>query len=225
MKCRFCGSDVVDQVLNLGTCPPSNAYLEEEALSRAETYFPLRLFVCRVCFLVQVDEQEKPEQLFSSTYAYFSSVSTTWLSHCRAYAEMIEKRLGLMKDSLVVEVASNDGYLLQFFKQRGIPVLGIEPTQSTAAVARQKGIETLEGFFTLQSAAELASQGRMADLLIGDNVLAHVPDINDFVAGLALALKPAGTLTMEFPHLPGSCLNVNSILSIMSISRTFHFLS
>jgi SAM-dependent methyltransferase len=201
MNCRFCGGVLTHEFVDLVAAPPSNAYLKPEQLNAPEVYYPLKLYVCMDCLLVQVDEYEKAERLFSPEYAYFSSVSTTWLSHCKAYADSIRRRLRLDSRSLVVEIASNDGYLLQYFQQEGIPVLGVEPTRSTAAVAIGKGIETLQEFFTTPVARDLAGQGRKADLVIGNNVLAHVPDIRDFVGGMAALLKPSGVITVEFPHL------------------------
>jgi SAM-dependent methyltransferase len=201
VNCRFCGETLKHEFVDLVASPPSNAYLTQSDLGRPEFYFPLKLFVCSSCFLVQIDEYEKSEKLFSDSYAYFSSYSTTWLAQCKSYAESIRRRLALGTHSLVIEVASNDGYLLQYFKEVGIPVLGIEPTKSTASAAREKGIETIEAFLTRELAQQTVNRGVAADLLIGNNVLAHVPDINDFVEGLALLLKPQGVLTMEFPHL------------------------
>jgi 2-polyprenyl-3-methyl-5-hydroxy-6-metoxy-1,4-benzoquinol methylase len=187
--------------VDLVAAPPSNGYLKEDDLSKAEAYFPLKLYVCMNCFLVQVDEYEKAENIFSDTYAYFSSFSTTWLEHSKVFADAMTRRAALGPDSLVVEVASNDGYLLQYFKERGIPVLGIEPTRGTADVARGKGIETLQEFFSTAVARRLASENVRADLVIGNNVLAHVPAINDFVHGLSVIVKPTGLVSVEFPHL------------------------
>lgn len=201
MKCRFCGSTSLRPFLDLAASPPSNAYLSAEMLSKPETYFPLKLYVCDECRLVQLDEYESHERLFSSQYAYFSSYSTTWLAHCQRYVDEVSAEFGLNSSSYVVEVASNDGYLLQFFQKRGIPVLGIEPTASTAAVARERGIETIQEFFGETLARDMKRERGEADLVLGNNVLAHVPDINDFVAGLAFLLKKSGVLTLEFPHL------------------------
>ncbi|MDR7471112.1 MAG: class I SAM-dependent methyltransferase, partial [Armatimonadota bacterium] len=169
-------------------------------LDRMEPFYPLRLLVCDRCFLVQLEDYVTPETLFSN-YAYFSSYSDTWLEHCRAYVEAVVSRFGLDATSRIIEVASNDGYLLQYFREKGISVLGIEPAANVAAAAKQRGIPTLVRFFGREAAAALAGEGIQADLLIGNNVLAHVPDLNDFVAGLKVALKPLGVLTMEFPHL------------------------
>jgi SAM-dependent methyltransferase len=201
MKCRFCATPLHEQFLDLGAAPPSNAFLAQEDLSRPELYFPLRLFACHACFLVQVDEVQRHDALFSSSYVYFSSYSRTWLEHAQRYVEAATNRLGLGGDSLVVEVASNDGYLLQYVRERGIPCVGIEPTASTAAAARERGIESIERFFGEEFAREFTATRGPADLLVGNNVLAHVPDINDFVAGIAVALAPEGVATLEFPHL------------------------
>jgi len=202
MKCRFCGNNLEHVFIDLVGSPPSNSFLRAEQLNEPEPYFPLKVFVCGECFLVQVDEHKKSSEIFSEDYVYFSSISTTWLDHSRRYVEMITPRLKLDRpDALVIEIASNDGYLLQYFKEKKIPCLGIEPTTSTAAVARGKGIDVIEDFFGVRLAGELSQNGRTADLILGNNVLAHVPDINDFVEGLKIALKPSGTVTMEFPHL------------------------
>jgi SAM-dependent methyltransferase len=201
MNCRFCATELSQVFLDLGAAPPSNSFLTPADLNGPEVYYPLKLFVCPDCFLVQVDEYKRSTEIFSSGYVYFSSYSSTWLAHAKAYVDATCPRLGLGPRSLVMEIASNDGYLLQYVKKRGVPALGIEPSGSTAAAARTKGIETVEDFFGVRLATDLARQGRQADLIIGNNVLAHVPDLNDFVAGLALALKPAGLVNMEFPHL------------------------
>ena len=188
-------------VVDLGHSPPSNSYLTTAQLDEPEVYYPLKVFVCDNCFLVQVAEYKTADSIFDENYAYFSSYSSSWLAHARAYVEMATERFQLGGDSQVIEVASNDGYLLQYFKERDVPVLGIEPTLSTATAAREKGIESLTQFFGRDLARKLVADGRSADLLLGNNVLAHVPDINDFVGGLAIALKPEGVITMEFPHL------------------------
>ena len=180
--------------------PPSNAYLEPAQLQQMEKFYPLHAYVCTNCFLVQLQEFESPEQIFSD-YAYFSSYSQTWLQHAKAYTGHMIERFGFGKSSQVVEIASNDGYLLQYFLQKGIPVLGVEPAANVAAVAQKAGIPTLTKFFGTKTAAELKADGKQADLLLGNNVLAHVPDLNDFVRGLKIALKPEGVITMEFPHL------------------------
>lgn len=201
MNCRFCNTPLSQVFLDLGTAPPSNSFLKAEDLNAPETYYPLKLFVCPDCFLVQVDEVKRSAEIFSSEYVYFSSFSSTWLAHAKAYVEATLPRLGLGSGSLVMEIASNDGYLLQYVRQAGVPALGIEPTASTAKAAREKGVETLEEFFGVALAERLAAEGRQADLIIGNNVLAHVPNINDFVGGLRTALKPGGLVNLEFPHL------------------------
>lgn len=201
MNCRFCNTQLSQVFLDLGAAPPSNSFLKQEELNGPEVYYPLKLYTCPECFLVQVDEVKRSTEIFSSDYVYFSSFSSTWLAHAKAYVEATLPRLGLDKDSLVMEIASNDGYLLQYVREHGVPALGIEPTASTAAAARQKGIETLEEFFGVELATRLAAEGRRADLIVGNNVLAHVPDINNFVGGLRIALAPGGLVNMEFPHL------------------------
>lgn len=201
MKCRFCKAELNDVFLDLGSAPPSNAYLSPANLNEAESYFPLRLFTCRNCFLVQVDEVQKHDRIFSSDYLYFSSFSRSWLQHAENYVNKVIERLNMDGNSLAMEIASNDGYLLQYFKQNEIPCIGIEPTASTAKVAREKGIETIECFFGLQFAEEFTAGKAPPDLIIGNNVLAHVPDVNDFVAGLARAISSEGVITIEFPHL------------------------
>jgi SAM-dependent methyltransferase len=201
MKCRFCASLLTHQFVDLVNSPPSNDYLSAEDLNAPEVYLPLKLFVCDQCLLVQLDEYKKADQLFSKEYAYFSSYSTSWLAHSKRYTDEMITRFGFGSQSLVVEIASNDGYLLQYFKERNVTVLGIEPTESTATVARQKGIETLTEFFGINFAYEMVKEKGKADLLLGNNVLAHVPDINDFVGGMKIALKEQGVITVEFPHL------------------------
>jgi hypothetical protein len=201
MNCRHCYAPLQHVFLDLGFAPPSNAYLAREALTRPETTFPLRLYVCEVCWLVQTEDYACAETLFDAEYAYFSSTSKTWLEHARRYFELVRKRFALGASSFVVEIASNDGYLLRNFVQAGIPCLGIEPTQSTARAAEAAGVPVLREFFGSGLAQRLVRQQSVADLVVGNNVLAHVPDINDFTAGLASILKPHGTLTLEFPHL------------------------
>ncbi len=201
MKCRHCGKALSLPFVDFGAAPPSNAYIAESELGEPETYFPLRILVCENCWLVQTEDFAAAEDLFSSSYAYFSSFSTSWLEHSERYALEVTKRFGLNAGSLVTEVAANDGYLLQYFKAQGIPCYGIEPTRSTADAARAKGIDIVESFFGASLAARLASQNRQADLMIANNVLAHVPDINDFVEGFRILLKPGGVATFEFPHL------------------------
>lgn len=201
MKCRHCAQPLRLTFLDLGSAPPSNAYLSEAALRAPETWFPLRVLVCESCWLVQTEDHAGREALFTDDYAYFSSFSSSWLSHARRYVQEMQQRLNLQAASRVVEVASNDGYLLQYVAGAGIPCYGIEPTASTAAAARAKGIQVVERFFGVALADELAQAGRQADLMVANNVLAHVPDINDFVAGFARLLKPHGVATFEFPHL------------------------
>lgn len=201
MKCRHCASDLRCDFLDLGFAPPSNAYLTKDALSKPEVYFPLRLKVCEECWLVQTEDYASAETFFSSDYAYFSSASRSWLDHASRYTDMITKRLALSSESMVIEVASNDGYLLRNFVAAGIPCLGIEPTDSTAEAAQALGIPVLRKFFGEELAKSLVSEGRTADLILGNNVYAHVPDINDFTRGLKAALKSEGTITLEFPHL------------------------
>lgn len=198
--CRFCGADVQRTFVDLGMSPLCETYPSAANLNRGEVYYPLHVYVCEQCFLVQLEEYESPESIFSD-YAYFSSYSDSWLKHCEHYCDKMTKRFGLSRQSFVVEVASNDGYLLQYFVQRNVPVLGIEPAANVAKVAIEKGVPTSVRFFGTQLAKELAAQGRYADLVLGNNVLAQVPDLNDFVEGLKVLLKPHGVLTLEFPHL------------------------
>jgi 2-polyprenyl-3-methyl-5-hydroxy-6-metoxy-1,4-benzoquinol methylase len=201
MNCRFCGHPLSHQLIDLASAPASNSFLTEDQLNEPEVFYPLKLFVCDACFLVQTDEYKTSREIFNSGYLYFSSFSKTWLDHAKDYVEMIVERFGYDQRSRVIEIASNDGYLLQYFQEKGVPVLGIEPAAGTAAAAEQKGIETIVEFFGKALAKRLARQDRKADLLIGNNVLAHVPDLNDFVAALKIALKSDGVITMEFPHL------------------------
>ncbi len=198
-SCRFCGAPVEAVFADLGMSPLANSYLPPERANGMEQFYPLRALVCAKCLLVQLEEFETPEHIFSD-YAYFSSYSSSWLEHSRQYTELMVERFGLNESSHVVEIASNDGYLLQFFHERQIPVLGIEPAANVAKVALQKGIPTLVEFFGRETARSLANESA-ADLLLGNNVLAHVPDLNDFVAGMKILLKPGGVITMEFPHL------------------------
>ncbi len=199
-KCRFCRKSLKHTFVDVGMSPLSNAFLRQEQLNSAEKFYPLHAYVCEQCFLVQLEQFESPDQIFSD-YAYFSSYSDSWLRHAKAYTELMVERFGFNPSSQVIEIASNDGYLLQYFQQKGIPVLGIEPAANVARVAEEKGIPSLVKFFGVETAKALASEGKSADLLLGNNVLAHVPDLNDFVAGMKIVLKPQGILTMEFPHL------------------------
>jgi len=201
MNCRHCAQPLKHVFLDLGFAPPSNAYLTADDLHAPETWYPLKLHVCAHCWLVQTEDYARAEALFRPDYAYFSSTSSTWLEHARRYVEAMRERIALGADSFVIEVAANDGYLLRHVVAAGIPCLGIEPTASTAAAAEQLGIPILREFFGEALARQLAAQGRQADLVIGNNVYAHVPDINDFTRGLKAALKPGGTVTLEFPHL------------------------
>lgn len=201
MKCRHCQAEVSLPLVDLGRQPSSNAYLSSALLDAPETTHPLRAFVCEGCWLVQTEDFAAPTDLFAHDYAYFSSISTTWCAHAKAYVSMIVDRLGLTSENFVVEIASNDGYLLRHFVARGIPCLGIEPTASTAKAAETAGVPTLQEFFGTALARRLADEDRRADLIIGNNVLAHVPNINDFAHGLAILLKPGGTITLEFPSL------------------------
>lgn len=201
MLCRHCSTLLQQSFLDLGFAPPSNAYLDERDLVRPETYFPLRVMVCDQCWLVQTQDYTAAEHLFDDSYAYFSSVSQSWLDHARRYTDMIADRLELTASSRVVEIASNDGYLLRNFLSRGIPCLGVEPTSSTAAAARELGIPVVEKFFGVELAHELVKGSGKADLIIGNNVFAHVPDINDFARGMTALLESGGTVTLEFPHL------------------------
>ena len=201
MNCRHCGTPLTDAVLDLGCAPPSNAYLSREDLAAPETYYPLRLFSCSRCFLVQTEDFTRADTLFHPDYAYFSSTSSTWCAHAARYAAMIRRRLKLGPGSFVLEVASNDGYLLKNFVEMGIPCLGVEPTARTAEAAEHLGVPVGREFFGLSLARRLAGEGRRADLLVGNNVYAHVPAINDFTAGIREALKPEGVVTLEFPHL------------------------
>ncbi|HYQ56210.1 MAG TPA: methyltransferase domain-containing protein, partial [Draconibacterium sp.] len=230
MKCRHCKTQLKHVFLNLGYAPHSNAYLKQSDLARPDKEFPLKLFVCHKCWLVQTEDYSNRTDLFTEDYAYFSSVSSSWLKHAQDYTEMIQKRLNLNKDSFVIEVASNDGYLLKNFVAHGIPCLGIEPTDSTADESERIGVPVIREFFGEEFAKILAQKNQQADLIIGNNVYAHVPDINDFTLGLKAALKPEGTITLEFPHL----LNLirlkqfdtayhehYSYLSLYSVSQVF----
>lgn len=230
MNCRHCGETVTLSFLDLGFAPPSNAYLDADALSRPEAYFPLRVKVCERCWLVQTEDYSRSDELFTAEYAYFSSASASWLAHAKAYAAAMTDRLKLGASSLVIEIASNDGYLLKNFVAAGIPCLGVEPTASTAAAAERLGIPVLREFFSETLANRLAAEGRRADLIAGNNVFAHVPDINDFTCGLRVALKPGGTITLEFPHVMRLIEQTQfdtiyhehySYLSLYTVSRVF----
>jgi 2-polyprenyl-3-methyl-5-hydroxy-6-metoxy-1,4-benzoquinol methylase len=199
-NCRFCNAKLTHTFCDLGMSPLSNAYLQPEQLQQMEPFYPLHAYVCEHCYLVQLQEFQSPENIFSD-YAYFSSYSESWLKHAKAYTEYMIERFGFNSTSHIVEIASNDGYLLQYFKAKNIPVLGVEPAQNVAKVAQAAGIPTVTKFFGVNTATELANDGKAAALLLGNNVLAHVPDINDFVGGMKKLLKPNGVITMEFPHL------------------------
>ncbi|MFQ3190481.1 MAG: SAM-dependent methyltransferase [Paraglaciecola sp.] len=230
MKCRHCTHTLQHVFLDLGFAPPSNAYLSFEQLKKPELYFPLKLFVCEKCWLVQTEDFAQADELFSSTYAYFSSISKGWLAHAAAYSAMITEKLALDENSLVIEVAANDGYLLKNFVASGIPCIGIEPTLSTAIAAEALNIPIIKEFFGYDFAQTLVADNKQADLIVGNNVFAHVPDINDFTQGLRAALKPSGTITLEFPHLL-QLLNKNqfdtvyhehfSYLSLYSVKQIF----
>ncbi len=201
MKCRHCGAEVSLTMIDLGSAPPSNAYLTKDSLQSPEKWFPLRVLVCEQCWLAQTEDFPRADELFDADYAYFSGFSNTWLAHCERYVDDMVRRFGIDANSHVVEIAANDGYLLQFVKRRNIPCTGVEPTLGTAAAARAKGLHILEDFFGVNLAAQMVEKGMHADLTVANNVLAHVPDINDFVSGFAILLKPAGVATFEFTHL------------------------
>jgi SAM-dependent methyltransferase len=201
MNCRHCAAPLSLPMIDLGSSPASNSYLTRDALAAPETWYPLRVLVCTVCWLAQTEDFAARDAFFSEDYAYFSSFSSSWLHHSKSYVEEMVARYGLRAESLAIEVASNDGYLLQYMREAGIRTLGIEPTRSTAQAARAKGIDTVEEFFGVALAKRLVAEGRSADLTTANNVLAHVPDINDFVRGFAILLQPGGVATFEFPHL------------------------
>lgn len=201
MNCRHCKASLTSTFLDLGFAPPSNAYLTEDELSQKERTYPLKIMVCETCWLVQTEDHIVPTELFNPSYAYFSSTSSSWLTQAANYAKKLSKMLGLNKESLVIEIGSNDGYLLRNFIENDIKCLGIEPTASTAEAAEQLGIAVIREFFGQKLAKKLSKEGKQADLIIGNNVYAHVPDINDFTMGLKSLLKPNGTITLEFPHV------------------------
>ncbi len=230
MKCRHCGSQRMVPFLDLGTAPPSNSYVAPEARNEPELWYPLVIRTCRECRLVQTEDFAAREVFFSSSYAYFSSFASSWLRHAEKYVADMQARFGLTGRSHIVEIAANDGYLLQYAKARGISCLGIEPTASTAAAAREKGLEIVEAFFGEELGKRLAAEGHAADLTAANNVLAHVPDINDFVAGFTALLKPDGVATFEFPHLLNMVAENQfdtayhehySYLSLTAVSRIF----
>jgi hypothetical protein len=201
MNCRHCGMALAHTFLDLGFAPPSNAYLNRADLSQPEKYYPLKIKVCDHCWLVQTEDYAQADELFGPDYAYFSSTSISWLAHAKSYADEMTQRFRLCSKSLVIEVASNDGYLLKNFVAAGIPCLGVEPTASTATAAEKLGVPVLREFFGKALGKRLAAESKQADLIAGNNVYAHVPDINDFTLGLKAALKPSGTITLEFPHV------------------------
>jgi SAM-dependent methyltransferase len=230
VTCRHCGTPLSHTFLDLGFAPPSNAYLTQADLVRPEKYYPLKVMVCDHCWLVQTEDYAQADELFNADYAYFSSTSTGWLAHAASYATKMIETLGLNQSSHVIEVASNDGYLLKNFVAAGIPCLGIEPTASTAAAAEKLGIPVLREFFGEALGKRLAAEAKQADLIAGNNVYAHVPDINDFTRGLKAALKPGGTITLEFPHLMRLIEQAQfdtvyhehfSYLSLYTVSRIF----
>ncbi len=227
--CRSCAAPLRHTFVDLGTSPLANSFLTEEQLREGELFLPLHAFVCERCFLVQLEEYETPAGIFSD-YVYFSSVSESWVQHARTYVEGVIPRLGLGADSSVVEIASNDGYLLQWFVEAGVPVLGIEPAANVAVVAEEKSIPSLVEFFGSELATRLAAERERPDLIIGNNVLAHTPELNDFVEGLRILLAPDGTITMEFPHLLRLIQETQfdtiyhehfSYLSLVSVERFF----
>ena len=201
MKCRHCNTNLTHTFVDLGSSPPSNSYLTHETIKKAEKWYPLKTLVCEKCWLVQTEDFVGTEEMFSEDYAYFSSFSKSWLDHAEKYIDLMIDRYKLSAQSNIVEVAANDGYLLQFAKERKVPCYGIEPTHSTAMAAKEKGVEVIEDFFGVELANNLKNQGRQADLMVANNVLAHVPNINDFIQGFSILLNKNGVATFEFPHL------------------------
>ena len=230
MNCRHCSSQLNQQVLDLGFSPPSNSFLTADELNKPETYFPLRVYVCGECWLIQTADFVDENLVFPESYVYFSSTSSSWLEHAKQYSRMIVERLSLTSNSQIIEVASNDGYLLKNFNEMGIPNFGIEPTKSTADAAEKIGVTTVRSFFTSELADELCAKGQQVDLLIGNNVYAHVPNINDFTLGISKILKPNGVVTLEFPHA-ANLVTMNqfdtvyhehfSYLSLLAVQRVF----
>jgi SAM-dependent methyltransferase len=230
MKCRHCKTDLRHQVLDLGFSPPSNSFLTRDQLSQPEVAFPLRVYVCDNCWLIQTADFVDENMMFPETYVYFSSTSQSWMEHAKNYVEMIVERLSLTVDSSVIEIASNDGYLLRNFNDRGIPNFGIEPTRSTAEAAERIGVQTVQQFFGAELVNELLDKGVQADLVIGNNVYAHVPDINDFTLAISRILKPNGVVTLEFPHAENLILKNQfdtvyhehfSYLSLIAVQKVF----
>lgn len=231
MKCRFCGSSLEKTFIDLTNAPPSNSYLTKEQLNEPEIYYPLKVMVCENCWLVQVDEYKSSDDIFCDDYAYFSSYSKSWVQHAEDYVEMISKRLSLDTSSHVMEIASNDGYLLQFFVEKDIPCFGVEPSAGTTKAAEKKGVNSIIDFFGSDLAGRIIKDHGKQDLILGNNVLAHVPDINDFVKGLKMGLSDNGTITMEFPHILKliQCNQFDTIyhehfsyLSLTTVERIFH---
>ena len=230
MNCRHCSSQLNQQVLDLGFSPPSNSFLTADELNKPETYFPLRVYVCGECWLIQTADFVDENLVFPESYVYFSSTSSSWLEHAKQYSRMIVERLSLTSNSQIIEVASNDGYLLKNFNEMGIPNFGIEPTKSTVDAAEKIGVTTVRSFFTSELADELCAKGQQVDLLIGNNVYAHVPNINDFTLGISKILKPNGVVTLEFPHA-ANLVTMNqfdtvyhehfSYLSLLAVQRVF----
>ncbi len=232
MRCRHCSTELTHTFIDLGSSPPSNAYITKDALQEAERWYPLKVMACDRCWLVQTEDFVKADEMFANDYAYFSSYSTSWLKHAKSYVEQVSSKFNLNSESTVVEIAANDGYLLQYVKDKKIPCYGIEPTHSTAQAAREKSIEIIEDFFGVEIASGLEKQGRQANLMVANNVLAHVPDINDFVKGFSILLKPNGVATFEFPHVL-NLINNNqfdtiyhehySYLSLTAVRNIFEF--
>jgi len=232
LHCRSCGTPLQHTFCDLGMSPISNAYLREDQLQNMEPFYPLHAQVCSACFLVQLQECESPGHIFNDEYAYFSSYSESWLDHAKRYTESMIQRFNLDASSQIIEIASNDGYLLQYFVDAGLPVLGVEPSANVAEVAEEKGVSSWVKFFGVKTAHELVANDKQADLLLGNNVLAHVPDLNDFVGGLKIALKSNGIITMEFPHLLRLIQNNQfdtiyhehfSYLSLISVEKVFAY--
>ena len=232
MRCRHCKTELTHTFIDLGSSPPSNAYITKDLLQEAEQWYPLKVMACDCCWLVQTEDFVKAYEMFANDYAYFSSYSTSWLKHAKSYVEEVSSKFNLNSESTVVEIAANDGYLLQYVKDKNIPCYGIEPTHSTAQAARKKSIEIIEDFFGVNIATSLVKQGRQANLMVANNVLAHVPDINDFVKGFSILLKSNGVATFEFPHIL-NLINNNqfdtiyhehySYLSLTSVRNIFEF--
>jgi len=220
-QCRFCNTTLEQTFVDLGMSPLCESFLLPDQLNQMEPFYPLKVYVCNNCFLVQLEEYVSPENIFTE-YAYFSSYSDSWLQHARNYTELMIEKFHLTSKNMVIELASNDGYLLQYFVEKGIPSLGVEPAKNVAKVALEKGIPTVMDFFGVQLARKMAHEGQKADLLLGNNVLAQVPDINDFVAGMKITLNSHGVITMEFPHLMRLSRGTSLTPSTTNIFRIFH---